>query len=191
MSKQGMNGTSTRATTKRAITNTLRAAVCCLVVGLLQAGQNQGTDQTGSAAAPQSVCANDSVSIREILREIEALRRDLLESKVEAQQFRASTAEKTLSDLDAARQHLSVQEQESLEQIGRLDAQAAVSASSSEERAILEAQRATLSGPELDRLHARQNEIDQQAAGVRQTLAIEQQKLRDLQQRLTQVPAAH
>jgi hypothetical protein len=137
------------------------------------------------------VCANDSVAIRQILREIEALRRDLLESKVEAQQLRAASAERTLSDLDAERQRLSARERESLEQISRLDAQVIPSTSSPEERAILETQKATLSGQELDRLHARQNEIDQRASGVRQTLAIEQQKLRELQQRLTQVPAAN
>jgi hypothetical protein len=180
-----------RSTGNKAIASIIGTAVWCSTVGLLQAGQNQGTEQTQPAVAPQSVCANDSVAIREILREIAALRRDLLESKVEAQQLRASTAEKTLSDLEAERQSLSVQERESLEQISRLDAQMTATTPSPEERAILETQKATLSGPELDRLHGRQNEIDQRASGVRQTLAIEQQKVRELQQRLTQVPAAN
>ncbi len=135
--------------------------------------------------------AGETSDMRQVLRALAALRREILESKVEAQQQKTSDLERTISDLDAEREGARATEQQWLEQVSRLEAHEGSTPPATAERALIEAEKEAVSGPELERLHLHQSEIDQQSASARQMLSIEQQRLREIQQRLAEVQTAN
>jgi hypothetical protein len=116
--------------------------------------------------------------------ELHTLRRELAEWRLEAQTERLKRLEMVLEQTRIQRSNLASETQAITQQIMALETQLQASASGSEQRLILDAEKAYLTGPNLERLRNAQVRLDRQDADLQLQLRAEQAQLDALQRHL-------
>lgn len=173
------------------ITLVWRAGVLILACLSLQSAYGQEGGATTTPISPPGAHHTTGRStepnwVRELIHEFAKLRREVLESRVEAQQQKTSALEQSVEQLEAERLKLQGEEVRNLQQLALLDAQLAT-AVTGEQKVVIESEKAMLSGAELEQLRAKQSKLAQRAAVTKQQLTSEQQILQNLRQRMERV----
>jgi hypothetical protein len=184
---QAGNKYSMRRTRRSRLLKALLTIIGCLTAALVSDAQTVNGPTANSSGAEQANSdeGGSKAPCKALIQELYSLRRDVAEWRLELRNERVNRLDTLLEQIRTERLRISNETQAVTQQITALDTQLGTAAAGSEQRLMLEAEKAMLTGPNLERLKTAQGALDRQETDLQTQLRTEQERV-DLLQRFLQ-----